>query len=552
MKVLNGIGIYDGISFGVILFYDNGASGKIKNRLSDNSENELMKFKNAKNVAETELQNLYNDMLPLIGEEEASIFLIQKTMLSDEVLNESVEDYINNSNYTAEFAVSLSFKKYINMFSQLEDEYFRERGSDIKDIANRLIGILTNKRSKKLVIDKPVIIASEDLSPTETAGLDRKKVLAFVTSKGSPTSHTAILARTMNIPAIVGLDNNSLLKYDGCFAAVDGFDGKLYIEPDQKTIDFLNKKQLDYDSYKTMLKKLIGKENITKNGIKVDILSNISDLTEIDAVLENDSNGIGLFRSEFIFLANNCEPSEEQQFEIYKKVAEKMKNKKVIIRTFDLGADKKTDYMKDMVNESNPAMGCRAIRYCLKNKNLFKRQLRAICRASAYGNISVMFPMIVSPDELKESRLILQEVQNELKEENISFDENMKVGIMIETPAAAVICDMFCDKCDFFSIGTNDLTQYMLAMDRENQWLKDFYNPYHRAVFRLIKYVTDVAHSHHIKVSVCGELGSDINAIKSLVKMGIDSLSVAPYKVLKIRNEIRKIDTSDESVLNLY
>ena len=552
MKVLNGIGIYDGISFGVILFYDNGASGKIKNRLSDNSENELMKFKNAKNVAETELQNLYNDMLPLIGEEEASIFLIQKTMLSDEVLNESVEDYINNSNYTAEFAVSLSFKKYINMFSQLEDEYFRERGSDIKDIANRLIGILTNKRSKKLVIDKPVIIASEDLSPTETAGLDRKKVLAFVTSKGSPTSHTAILARTMNIPAIVGLDNNSLLKYDGCFAAVDGFDGKLYIEPDQKTIDFLNKKQLDYDSYKTMLKKLIGKENITKNGIKVDILSNISDLTEIDAVLENDSNGIGLFRSEFIFLANNCEPSEEQQFEIYKKVAEKMKNKKVIIRTFDLGADKKTDYMKDMVNESNPAMGCRAIRYCLKNKNLFKRQLRAICRASAYGNISVMFPMIVSPDELKESRLILQEVQNELKEENISFDENMKVGIMIETPAAAVICDMFCDKCDFFSIGTNDLTQYMLAMDRENQWLKDFYNPYHRAVFRLIRYVTDVAHSHHIKVSVCGELGSDINAIKSLVKMGIDSLSVAPYKVLKIRNEIRKIDTSDESVLNLY
>lgn len=552
MKVLNGIGIYDGISFGVILFYDNGASGKIKNRLSDNSENELMKFKNAKNIAETELQNLYNDMLPLIGEEEASIFLIQKTMLSDEVLNESVEDYINNSNYTAEFAVSLSFKKYINMFSQLEDEYFRERGSDIKDIANRLIGILTNKRSKKLVIDKPVIIASEDLSPTETAGLDRKKVLAFVTSKGSPTSHTAILARTMNIPAIVGLDNNSLLKYDGCFAAVDGFDGKLYIEPDQKTIDFLNKKQLDYDSYKTMLKKLIGKENITKNGIKVDILSNISDLTEIDAVLENDSNGIGLFRSEFIFLANNCEPSEEQQFEIYKKVAEKMKNKKVIIRTFDLGADKKTDYMKDMANESNPAMGCRAIRYCLKNKNLFKRQLRAICRASAYGNISVMFPMIVSPDELKESRLILQEVQNELKEENISFDENMKVGIMIETPAAAVICDMFCDKCDFFSIGTNDLTQYMLAMDRENQWLKDFYDPYHRAVFRLIKYVTDVAHSHHIKVSVCGELGSDINAIKSLVKMGIDSLSVAPYKVLKIRNEIRKIDTSDESVLNLY
>lgn len=544
MKILKGKGVFGGISFGNIAFYNNKTSRKIIRRFTDNHNRELEKFEKAKILANAELQILYNEASKNIGEDEAAIFLIQKTILSDEVLNKSITKHIKDENYTAEFAVSSSFDEYINMFSNLKDEYFRERVADIKDISNRIVGILTGKRDKKFKVFKPMVIAAEDLSPSETVTLDKNKVLAFVTAKGSTTSHTAILARTMNIPAIVGLDNQLLKEYDGCFVAVDGFEGKLYIEPSDEVIGILNKKQSEYNKYQSLLRTLVGKESITKNGKKVDILSNISTSDEVDVAIENDSKGIGLFRSEFIFLSNNFEPSEEQQFETYKTVAEKMNGKKVVIRTLDLGADKTTDYI-NYIKEDNPAMGCRAIRYCLKNIDLFKRQLRAICRASAYGNISIMFPMITSVDEVKMSRDLLEEVKNELENENIDFNKNIKVGIMIETPAAAIICDKLCEYSDFFSIGTNDLTQYLLAMDRQNQGLEMFYNPYHESVFRLVKYVTDTAHNHNIKVCICGELGADINAIKNLIEIGIDSLSVAPYRVLQIKDEIIKMDLSN-------
>lgn len=544
MEVLNGRGVFGGISFGNISFYNDKVKRTIKRKIAYDEAKEFERFKGAKSIAENDLQALYEEMLPNLGEEDASIFLIQKTILHDEMLNKTVEEYIKNKKYTAEYAVRCSFDKYIDIFNKLKDEYFRERSADIKDICERIINILTGVERSRMNYTEPVIVAAEDLVPSQTITLDRNMVLGFVTAKGSPTSHTAILARTLNIPAIVGLDNQLLKEYNGCFAAVDGFNGKLYINPDDNILNQLKEKKSEYDKHKILLKNLIGKDNVTKDGKRIDIFSNIAIADEADIVLENDCSGIGLFRSEIIFLANKNIPSEDEQFYVYKTVAEKMKGKKVVIRTFDLGADKIPKYLK-MDKEDNPSLGCRAIRFCLKNKNFFKTQLKAIYRASAFGQVEIMFPMIASVEEMEEITEILDEVKSELRKNNILFNENIHIGAMIETPAAAIICDKLCKYVSFFSIGTNDLTQYLLAIDRQNSNLEKFYNPYHESVFRLIGHVVDVAHKNNVSVCICGELASDINVVEKFLRMGVDSLSVSPYTVLQIREKVRELDLSD-------
>lgn len=539
MIVLNGNSASCGIAMGKISFLKKDEINIRKIHITDIKE-EIKKFEKAKQKAIDELKLLYEKALKEVGETNASVFEIHQMMIEDEDYNDSVINMIKSQKINADFAIASTSENFSQVFSNMDDEYMKARAIDVKDISERIIKCLANKKSFEEINDEKVIICAEDLAPSETVQLDKSKVLAFVTKNGSINSHTAILARTMNIPAIINVGEKLDESVNGEFAVVDGFSGKFYIDPDEATIKKLKEKESEEKKAKNLLEQLKGKDNVTVDGTKIEVFANIGSLSDLGAVMLNDAGGIGLFRSEFLYLENNSLPSEEEQLLCYKKVLENMAEKKVIIRTMDIGADKQADYL-NLKKEENPALGYRAIRICLTQKEIFKTQLRALLRASVYGNLSVMFPMIISEWEVVEIKNLIEETKNELKNENYPYKENLEIGIMIETPAAALISDALAKYVDFFSIGTNDLTQYTLALDRQNQKIEQFYNPHHSAVMKLIELTVKNAHNNGVWVGICGELASDTDLTEKFLKMGIDELSVSPPYVLKLRDKIRKI-----------
>ena len=509
--------------------------------LIEDIDKELTRLEKALILAKNELEDLYEAAIDKVGEENALIFDIHKMMLEDLDYIENIENLIKNEKVTAEYAVFATGQLFSKTFESMDDDYMRARSVDVLDISKRVIRKLTGKTDNYLQSSKPVIILADDLTPGETINLDKSKVLAFVTGKGSSNSHTAILARSMNIPALVntGFSKDDLVEFDGKFAAVDAINGKFYIEPDSDIIEHIEKLEAELNNEKSELEELKGLENITKDGRKINIFANIGSEKDVYSVLNNDAGGIGLFRSEFLYLGRNEAPTEEEQFLSYKEAVEKMAGKKVIIRTLDIGADKKVNYL-GLAEEENPALGYRAIRICLNKKELFKTQLRALYRASVSGNLGIMFPMIISVEEVRRIKEIVEEVKSELTLERTEFG-NPEIGIMIETPAAALISDELAKEVDFFSIGTNDLTQYTLAVDRQNEKLEEFYNPHHRAVLELIRITCENAHKNGIWVGICGELAGDTRLTRNFVEMGIDELSVSPSKVLSLRKAVRNI-----------
>lgn len=539
MIVLNGKSVYGGIAMGKISFLKKDEINVRKVHISD-VEGEIEKFENAKQKALSELSELYEKALKEVGETNAAVFEIHKMMLEDEDYNDSVINMIKSQKINAGFAIATAGENFSQIFSNMEDEYMKARASDVKDISERIIKCLSQKESEEKKEGEKLIICADDLAPSETVQLDKSSVLAFVTKNGSINSHTAILARVMNIPAIINVGEELTEKFDGKFAVADGFSGEFYIEPDEKTIEKMKKKEAEDIKAKALLEELKGKENVTRDGTKIEVYANIGGLSDLGAVMLNDAGGIGLFRSEFLYLENNSLPGEEEQILCYKKVLENMAEKKVIIRTMDIGADKRADYL-NLKKEENPALGYRAIRICLTQKDIFKTQLRSLLRASVYGNLAVMFPMIISEWEVVEIKNLIEETKRELREENYPYNENIEIGIMIETPAAALISDALAKHVDFFSIGTNDLTQYTLALDRQNQKIERFYNPHHSAVMKLLEMTVKNAHDNGIWVGICGELASDLDLTEKFLKMGIDELSVSPPYVLRLRDKIRKI-----------
>ena len=509
--------------------------------LIEDIDKELTRLEKALILAKSELEDLYEAAIDKVGEENALIFDIHKMMLEDLDYIENIENLIKNEKVTAEYAVFATGQLFSKTFESMDDDYMRARSVDVLDISKRVIRKLTGKTDNYLQSSKPVIILADDLTPGETINLDKSKVLAFVTGKGSSNSHTAILARSMNIPALVntGFSKDDLVEFDGKFAAVDAINGKFYIEPDSDIIEHIEKLEAELNNEKSELEELKGLENITKEGRKINIFANIGSEKDVYSVLDNDAGGIGLFRSEFLYLGRNEAPTEEEQFLSYKEAVEKMAGKKVIIRTLDIGADKKVNYL-GLAEEENPALGYRAIRICLNKKELFKTQLRALYRASVSGNLGIMFPMIISVEEVRRIKEIVEEVKSELTLERTEFG-NPEIGIMIETPAAALISDELAKEVDFFSIGTNDLTQYTLAVDRQNEKLEGFYNPHHRAILELIRMTCENAHKNGIWVGICGELAGDTRLTRNFVEMGIDELSVSPSKVLSLRKAVRNI-----------
>ncbi len=542
MTILKGKGVFGGIAFGKINVY-NREELEIKRYRVDNTDAEIKRFEHSKKIAIVQLQSLYEKALQEVGETNAMIFQIHQMMLEDLDYCDSIISIIKNQNVNAEYAVGTTSDNFSEMFSSMDDSYMKERAADVRDVSKRLLKILSNSLENVSLFNEPSIIAADDLAPSETVQLDKNKVLGFVTMKGSSSSHTAILARTMNIPAIISVGNQLKREFDGCDAIIDGFSGILYVDPDSDTIQSMKEKQSVKEKQLTLLQELKGKDNITLDGKQIDIFANIGNSSDVGAVLQNDAGGVGLFRSEFLYLENNDYPTEDQQFAVYKDVAEKMIGKRVIIRTLDIGADKQIDYF-EMPKEENPAMGYRAIRLCLDRVKLFKTQLRALYRASAFGKISIMFPMIISIDEVRKIKEIVEEVKNELFVESIQFSDDVELGIMIETPAAALISDDLAKEVDFFSIGTNDLSQYTLAIDRQNDKLTNIFDPHHKAILRLIKMVTDNAHKNGIWVGICGELGADESLTEMFLAMGIDELSVSPPYILGIRDKVRNTNVS--------
>lgn len=534
MKVLEGKSVFGGIAIGRISFFDRGESQVVRRHIED-IKAEQTRFEEAREQAKTELQGLYEKALQEVGEASAMIFEVHQMMLDDLDYVESVTNMIETQKINAEFAVAHTGDNFSHIFSAMDDDYMKERAADVKDISNRIIRILQGKETGGMNSNEPVILAAEDLAPSETVQLDKSKVLSFVTRLGSTNSHTAILARTMNIPALIGVELEE--SFDGKMAVVDGFAGKLYIEPEEDILSEYREKKAKEDKKKELLQNLKGKENVTKGGKKINLYANIGGVGDIASVLANDAGGIGLFRSEFLYLESDTYPTEEEQFKAYKTVAETMAGKKVIIRTLDIGADKQVDYFQ-MEKEENPAMGYRAIRICLDRVEIFKTQLRAIYRASYYGSIGIMFPMIISVNEVKRIKEIVEEVKTELKEQGILYGE-VELGIMIETPAAALISDLLAKEVDFFSIGTNDLTQYTLAIDRQNPKLDSIYDSHHEAILRLLQMVVDNGHKENCWVGICGELGADTTLTETFLKMGFDELSVTPSMVLPVREQIR-------------
>ena len=503
-------------------------------------DSEICRFETARKEARKQLALLYEKAAKEVGEENAAIFEIHQMMLEDDDYLDSVKRIVLEQKVNVEYAIGAASAHFAEMFSSMEDVYMRERAADVMDISDRMIRILTNADSEKIQLHEPVIILADDLAPSETVQLDKSLVRSFVTVHGSVNSHTAILARTMNIPALIGVDMELAQELEGRMAVVDGFGGALYVDPDEELLAQMRVRETEALGKERLLQELKGKENRTKDGREILVHANIGSVKDLDEVLKNDAGGIGLFRSEFIFLESSTYPTEEEQFRIYKKTAETMAGKRVIIRTLDIGADKQAAYFR-LDKEENPAMGLRAIRICLTRPELFKTQLRAIYRASNYGKIAVMYPMITSLEEVRRIREISAEVRGELEEEGIPF-HLIEEGIMIETPAAAMISDILAKEVDFFSIGTNDLSQYTMAMDRQNPHLGAFFNPCHEAVLRMIEMVCRNAHAENIWVGICGELGADLSLTRRFLRMGVDELSVSPACVLPLRDKIRSLD----------
>ena len=544
MDQYRGKSVFGGIAIGRIKVLAKG-DAPVKRIHIDKPQEEIERYHAAVEEADRELSALYEKALKEVGEANAAIFEIHKMMLEDDDYKDSVEGIILNQSVNAEYAVAATSENFARMFSDMEDEYMRARAADVKDISERLIRVLSGKGEEDEASEEPEIIVAKDLAPSETVSLDKDKVLAFVTIQGSTNSHTAILARTMGIPALVStnMDEQMLDLLDGKMGVVDGTNGSFYIEPEEKTLEELLAQQQKEQELKDLYETLKGKENVTLDGKKIMVYANIGNIKDLAHVIKNDAGGIGLFRSEFIFLERNDFPTEEEQFAIYKTVAETMAGKRVIIRTLDIGADKKCDYFQ-MDPEENPAMGVRAIRICLTRPEIFKTQLRALFRASAYGNIAVMYPMITSMKEIKAIKEMVQEVCQNLEEEEIPYKMPQQ-GIMIETPAAVMISDLLAKEVDFFSIGTNDLTQYTLAIDRQNEKLDDFYDSHHPAVLRMIQMVVDNAHEAGIWAGICGELGADTSLTKEFLKMGVDELSVSPARILPIRKIILETNVTE-------
>lgn len=533
MKI-EGKSVFSGIAIGKCKVFGKKDSVVKRNKIDDAAA-EIKRFTQAKEQAKGQLAALYEKALKEVGEANAMIFEVHQMMLDDLDYVESVTNMISSQGINAEFAVATTGDNFAEMFAAMDDDYMRERAADVKDISNRVIHVLQGATAGGELGDEPVILLADDLAPSETVQLDKSKVLSFVTRHGSTNSHTAILARTMNIPALIGVDYPE--DAEGKTAIVDGKKGLFILEPDEQEMAQYQKLKDAEMERARLLQELKGQEDVTKDGKKIHLYANIGGVGDVASVLTNDAGGIGLFRSEFLYLGSEDYPSEDQQFKAYRKVAENMAGKKVIIRTLDIGADKQVDYF-ELDREENPAMGYRAIRICLDRKEVFHTQLRAIYRASYYGNIAIMFPMIISVDEVKQAKQMCQEVCRELDGENIPYG-NVELGIMIETPAAAMISDVLAKEVDFFSIGTNDLTQYTLAIDRQNPKLDDIYDSHHPAVLRMIEMVIANGHKENCWVGICGELGADVSLTETFVKMGIDELSVSPSMVLQVREAIR-------------
>lgn len=543
MLKYQGKGIYGAVALGKVSVFNRQAVSVKREKIHD-TEAELKRLENAKSMAIKQLKEIYEKALREVGEDNAAIFEIHMMMVEDEDYNDAITEMITTQNVNAEYAVAVTGDNFAEMFSAMDDSYMKARASDVGDISNRIINCLTNNSDLNQKSDEPVIICADDLAPSETVSLDKDKVLAFVTAHGSSNSHTAILARNMNIPAIIGVGEEFLSAVkNGDMAVVNGFTGEFILDPDEETIKFAEKKCAEEIEKKELLQKLKGKENVTLDGKKINIFANIGSVDNIGAVLLNDAGGIGLFRSEFLYLENSDYPSEEEQFRIYKRVLESMAGKKVIIRTLDIGADKQCDYF-NLKKEDNPALGVRAIRLCLDRPEIFKTQLRALFRASAFGNLGIMFPMIANVWEVKEVIDICNSVKAELKADGIEYSEETELGIMIETPAAALISDKLAQLVDFFSVGTNDLTQYTLACDRQNPDIERFCDTHHEAVLKLIEIATDNAHKYGKWIGICGELAADTTLTETFLRMGIDELSVSPAFVLKVRDKVRNINLS--------
>ena len=532
--VLEGKSVFGGIAIGRLSIY-NKKENQVKREKITDVEAEITRFTDAKETAKEQLKGFYKKAVKEVGEVNAAIFEVHQMMLDDLDYVESITNMIRTQEVNAEFAVASTGDNFSKMFAAMDDDYMKERAADVKDISNRVISILQNAENGSVTGEEPVILLADDLAPSETVQLDKSKVLSFVTRHGSTNSHTAILARTMNIPALIGIDFSE--DVNGKMGIVDGYTGTLYIDPDEEIMKKYEAKKAEDENKKRLLLELKGKENVTLDGKKINLYANIGGVADVANALSNDAGGIGLFRSEFLYLESEDYPTEEAQFAAYKTVAENMAGKKVIIRTLDIGADKQVDYFH-MEKEENPAMGYRAIRICLDRPEIFKTQLRAIYRASYYGTISIMFPMIISVKEVKRIKEIVAEVKAELTAEGIPF-KDCELGIMIETPAAVMISDLLAEEVDFFSIGTNDLTQYTLAIDRQNPKLDSFYDSHHEAILRMLQMVVDNGHKHGCWVGICGELGADTTLTSTFLKMGFDELSVSPAMILRVREEIR-------------
>ena len=541
MNVYQGKSVFGGIAIGHLCVYKKGEQQVTRQKIED-VEAEVKRFQDAKEVAQAQLGELYDKAVKEVGEANAAIFEMHQMLLEDEDYQDSVENIIRTQQVNAEYATAVTSDHFSSMFAEMDDDYMKERAADIRDISERVIANLSGENKSKVVTDEPVIILADDLAPSETVQLEKDKVLSFVTVHGSVNSHTAILARTMGIPALVSTEMELTDDLDGKLAVVDGNHGMIYVEPDAETMEKMEALKKEEEEKKELLQTFKNKESVTLDGKKVLTYANIGNVKDLALVLQNGAEGIGLFRSEFLYLESETYPTEEEQFEVYKKVAETMAGKRVIIRTLDIGADKQADYF-ELAKEENPAMGVRAIRICLTRPEIFKTQLRALFRASAFGNIAIMYPMITSLSEIAQIKAIVEEVKAELDADNVPYG-TPEQGIMIETPAAATISDLLAEEVDSFSIGTNDLTQYTLAIDHQNQSLDSFFDAHHIAVLRMINQTIQNAHKAGIWCGICGELGADSDLTELFLAMGIDELSVSPGRLLTIRRLICETDSS--------
>ncbi len=543
MVIYEGKAVFEGVAIGKISVYAKNEQS-VKRIKVDDTAAEIERYAKAREKAIDQLKALYEKAVKEVGEASAEIFEAHQLMVDDEDYIESVENIIESEEVNAEYAVAVTGDNFAKMFSEMEEEYFRGRAADIKDITERILNALSGEGADGIVSDEPVIVVADDLAPSETVQMDKDMILSFVTVHGSANSHTSILAKTMSIPAIIGCPIPLSDEVNGKLAIVDGYEGKIYVEPDEDILAAKKKLLLEEEEKKNLLERLKGKENVTLDGQKINLYANIGNTKDLGLVLKNDAGGIGLFRSEFIYLGSDNYPTEDEQFAIYKQVAQTLAGKKVIIRTLDIGADKQADYF-ELPKEENPAMGLRAIRICLTRPEVFKTQLRAILRASAFGKISIMFPMIISVDEVKKIKSIVEEVKKELDADGLAYDKDIELGIMIETPAAVMIADELAEEVDFFSVGTNDLTQYTLAIDRQNQSLDEFYDSHHPAIMRMLAMIADAAHRHGAWAGICGELGADLSLTKEFLAMGYDELSVSPGRILPIRKTVLETNVSE-------